>query len=108
MVKGNRNNDEQCKLRRALDTRDIYIRDIDPDFVEADIKLYMKSSDVNVRAIRQILGRREGQKKSFKITILASDFEKTMNAEFWPKDIECREWYSEQQLRNLCEENPNN
>ena len=101
VVYGNRNNDGNIKLKKAVNTKDVYIRDIDPDITDADIVEYMKSNASQPRFVRQILGKRDGQKKSFKITVIESDFEKVMNADFWPKDIECREWYTAEQLRMM-------
>lgn len=103
IVKGNRDSNSECKLKKAQDTRDIYIRDLNPDIDASDVKGYMASNKVTPRGIRQILGKREGQKKSFKITVDFSDFDSVMSAAFWPKDVECREWYTQEQLKRLAE-----
>ena len=68
---------------------------------ENDVRAYLTSSGIRIRIIRQILGKREGQKKSFKITIPACDYEKVMNDTFWPEGIECRDWLTNEQLMNM-------
>ena len=64
----------------------------------------MESNNVKPRAIRQILGKREGQKRSFKITVNCGNYESVMDAAFWPKDVECREWYIYEQLQKMSED----
>ena len=91
-------------LRKAVETKDIYIKEIDPDFREDDVKGYLTSNKIKVKWIRQILGKREGQKKSFKITIPACDYDTVMTDTFWPMGIECRQWLTNEQLRKMTEE----
>ena len=64
----------------------------------------MKSNGITPRFVRQILGRREGYKRSFKITVNIGDFEKVMTSDFWPEDIECRKWYTQEELKQMNDE----
>ena len=103
-IKGSKNTGGDTKLRRAIDTKDVYIKDIDPDISDADISSYMKPNGITPRFVRQILGKRDGQKKSFKITLNVDDYQKAMTSDFWPVDIECRQWYTQEELRKINNE----
>ena len=99
-VTGSRNADAAHKLKGAEKMRSIYIREVDCDMNENDIKGFMSSNKVRVIQIRQILGK-FGLKKSFKVTIPEAAFDEVMIDTFWPRGIEVREWLTTEQLRLL-------
>ena len=102
-VTGKKSSDD---VRAVGVNRSIYLTKVDSDYSEDDIKSYMQSNNVKVKYIRQINGRKGlGLKKSFMIVVPEKDFEVTMNEEFWPNGLECREWLNENQLRAVVDEN---
>jgi len=94
------------ELKVASINRTIYLSKVDMDYTEDDVKTMMDGSEVNVRYIRQINGKRGlGLKKSFMIVINEKDYDKTMSEDFWPMGLECREWLNQEQLKAIVNQN---
>ena len=91
------------KIKCAEDVKSIYVREIDSDIEEKDIKTFITDNNIRVLQIRQILGK-YGLKKSFKITVPEKSFAEVMNGDFWPVGIEVREWLTNEQLKALYDE----
>ena len=80
------------KVKGIGDVKAIYIYDIDSNFSDSDIREMITSGGVQVKYIKQILGKNGGFKKSFMVLIPQDKFEEVMAAEFWPIGLKCREW----------------
>jgi hypothetical protein len=79
-------------IKCAEDIRSIYVCEINQEVTEQAIKDMITENGVPVLQMTQILGRRGGFKKSFKVLIPARCLEQTMTGDFWPTGLKCREW----------------
>ena len=101
-----RRNDTTVKV--APNTRSIYLTKVGSDYTDEDILQLMKSNGVSAHHIRQINGKHSfSVKKSFLIVISDNDFDKTMDENFWPFGLECREWLTAEKLRELSRDDTN-
>ena len=71
----------------------IFVFRLDPETEITAVKSHLTKKSVKFLDV-ECVSHDDARFKSFKVTILLSDFEKTMSADFWPTGVGCKRFWA--------------
>jgi hypothetical protein len=89
VVQGKRGGSDVVK--GTFPAKHIYVYHVNPEVTSTNLKDLITGGGFQVRGIRRI-SKDDWLHGAFKVDINAGDLERTLDEDFWPEGISCREW----------------